>query len=62
MFLGKEIWGLILARVTFETFAEMQDFEMPVFAILEVTNNKFFIGANLIGKTIADVQEEVVKE
>lgn len=61
VFLGKEIWGLILGRVTFETFAEMQDFEMPVFAVLEVTNNKFFIGANLIGKTIAEVQEEFRK-
>jgi CYTH domain-containing protein len=61
VFLGKEIWGLILARVSFETFAEMQDFETPVFSALEVTQNRFFIGENLIGKTFADVQEEFGK-
>lgn len=61
VFLGKEIWGLILGRVLFESLEEMKAFELPEFAILEVTNNKFFIGENLIGKTFADVQEEFRK-
>lgn len=58
VYLGKEIWGLVLGRISFETFGEMQDFELPVFAVLEVTNNPFFVGENLIGKTFADVREE----
>jgi len=58
VFLGKEIWGLILGRIRFETFAEMQEFEMPVFATLEVTQNKFFVGENLIGISFTDVREE----
>lgn len=62
VFLGKALWGLILARISFETFAEMQDFEQPVFAVLDVTQNKFFMGENLIGKTFADVQAEFIKE
>jgi hypothetical protein len=35
---------------------------MPSFALLEVTRNEFFIGANLIGKNFRDVQEEFEKE
>jgi CYTH domain-containing protein len=61
VYLGKEIWGLVLGRILFETFAEMQDFELPVFAVLETTNNRFFVGDNLIGKTFADVQAEFIK-
>lgn len=61
VFLGKDLWGLILARISFDTFAEMQDFETPVFSTLEVTQNDFFIGKNLIGKSFADVQKEFSK-
>jgi hypothetical protein len=39
----------------------MQMFGKPAFAVLEVTNNEFFIGKNLIGKTFADVQTEFAK-
>ena len=58
VFLGKEIWGLCLATVRFKTLKAMQMFEKPAFAVLEVTNNEFFIGKNLIGKTFADVQKK----
>ncbi len=61
VFLGKEIWGLCLATVRFETLEAMQIFEKPKFAALEVTGNEFFIGKNLIGKTFADVQMEFAK-
>lgn len=36
VFLNQEMSGSILARISFETFAEMQDFETPVFAVEEV--------------------------
>lgn len=58
VFLGKEIWGLCLATARFKTLKAMQMFEKPAFAVLEVTNNEFFIGKNLIGKTFADVQKK----
>jgi len=34
---------------------------LPPFALLEVTDNKFFVGENLIGKTFADVRAEFEK-
>lgn len=57
LFLG-ELWGLILAEINFETAEEMRAFEVPPFFVLEVTQNKFFVGENLIGKTFADVRTE----
>jgi CYTH domain-containing protein len=60
VFLGA-LWGLILAKVYFENPEEWYGYEPPSFVVLEATNNEFFIGANLIGKTFADVQEEFEK-
>lgn len=54
LFLG-ELWGLILAKVIFEDEASANDFQLPI-AVAEVTNDKFFTGANLIGKKFADIQ------
>ena len=56
------LWGLILAKVEFETENELIDFETPKFSVLEVTNDPFFIGGNLVGKNFADVQEEFKKK
>jgi CYTH domain-containing protein len=61
VFLG-ELWGLHLAKVFFVTIEEMQNFTVPLFAILEVTNNEFFRGKNLVGKTFADVKTEFNKK
>ncbi len=58
VFLG-ELWGLNLALVIFETEEEMQHFEPPPFAILEVTNDAFFLGDKLVGKNFSGVQAEV---
>lgn len=57
VFIGK-LWGLNMAKVVFENIEEMQNFELPPFVIREVTNNRFFIGENLIDKGFADVQKE----
>jgi hypothetical protein len=56
-FLG-ELWGLNLAKVYFENSEELRKFGLPPFAILEATENDFFVGANLVGKSFADVQTE----
>ena len=61
VFLG-ELWGLTLAKVSFESLKELRKFNPPAFAILEVTEVEFFIGRNLIGKNFADVQTEFEKE
>lgn len=50
------LWGLNPAKVFFESEAEMKNFAPPDFAIAEVTQNKFFTGANLVGKTFDDVR------
>jgi CYTH domain-containing protein len=57
VFIGK-LWGLHLANVVFENIEEMQNFEIPPFVIREVTNNRFYLGENLVGKGFANVQKE----
>ncbi len=61
LFLG-ELWGLCLAKIDFKSVEELTAFVIPSFALLEVTRNEFFVGANLIGKSFRDVQEEFEKE
>lgn len=61
VFLGG-LWGLNLAKVYFDNSEEMRGFKSPPFTILEVSRNEFFVGANLIGKTFADVQREFKKQ
>lgn len=53
------LWGLNTAKVFFETEDEMKNFAPPEFAVAEVTQNRFFTGANLVGKTIEDVRREL---
>ncbi len=55
IYLGK-LWGLNLVNVYFETPEEMRSFELPTFIVNEVTNNEFFTGESLIGKSFTDVQ------
>ena len=61
LFLG-ELWGLNLAKINFKSVEELEAFVIPSFALLEVTSNEFFVGANLIGKNFSDVQAEFEKE
>lgn len=51
------LWGLCVGKVYFETKEEMRNFAMPDLAISEITQNKFFLGKNLVGKTLIDVQQ-----
>jgi CYTH domain-containing protein len=58
MFLG-DLFGLVLAEVSFETDAELDDFPQPPFAIADVTNNEIFSGGRLSELTFADVRAEI---
>jgi CYTH domain-containing protein len=60
VFLGK-LWGLNIARVEFMTLDELDQFVPPPFAVLEVTNNPFFLGEVLVTKSFEDVRNEVAK-
>jgi CYTH domain-containing protein len=46
MFLG-DLFGLVLAEVSFETDDELDNYPPPPFAIAEVTNNELFNGGKL---------------
>jgi len=52
------LWGLTTARVDFDDVATMDDFEPPVFALYEVTNDEFFDGRNLVENSFDSVQAE----
>lgn len=52
------LWGLCLGKVFFAAEEEPENFGKPDFVIAEVTQNEFFLGRNLVGKTFADVQSK----
>ena len=58
MFLG-DLFGLVLAEVSFETDEELDSFPRPPFALADVTQNEVFSGGRLCYLTFADVREEL---
>ncbi len=60
MFLG-DLFGLVLAEVSFETDEKLDNFPRPPFAIADVTNHELFTGGRLGELTFADIREEIVK-
>jgi CYTH domain-containing protein len=58
MFLG-DLFGLVLAEVSFESEAELDDLRQPPFAIAEVTNNELFTGGKLCHLTFEDIRNEI---
>lgn len=60
MFLG-DLFGLVLAEVSFETDVELDDFVTPPFAIADVTNLELFTGGRLCELTFAGIREEIVE-
>ncbi len=60
MYLGA-LWGLNIASVEFPDAVAMERFEMPSFAVFDVTNDKFFLGESLVGKKFEDVRAEVAR-
>jgi CYTH domain-containing protein len=59
MFLG-DLFGLVLAEVSFETDEDLDTFPKPPFALIEVTNEPLFTGGRLCELTFADVRKEIL--
>lgn len=57
MFLGP-LWGLILAETEFETDEEMRAFQLPPFAVADVTDDELFTGGRLVSMTLEEVRAE----
>ena len=60
IYLGR-LWGLNLAKAVFESIEELENFEIPSFAVMEVTNDEFFFGNNLVEKSFSEVQTEFAR-
>lgn len=60
MFLG-DLFGLVLAEVSFETDEELDDFPRPPFAIADVTGSELFTGGRLCELTFAEIREEIIR-
>jgi CYTH domain-containing protein len=61
MFLG-DLFGLVLAEVSFETDEELDSFSQPPFAIADVTNMDLFTGGKLSQLRFEDIREEILKQ
>jgi CYTH domain-containing protein len=60
MFLG-DLFGLVLAEVSFDSDEEMKAFPQPPFVIAEVTNNDLFSGGKLSQLTFAEIRPEIMR-
>jgi CYTH domain-containing protein len=60
MFLG-DLFGLVLAEVSFDSDEELDRFPPPPFALADVTNNELFSGGRLSQLAFADLRDEIVR-
>src|SRR4051812_18031760 len=60
MFLG-DLFGLVLAEISFDTDEESDRFATPSFAIADVTNIQIFSGGRLSELKYEDVRKEIVQ-
>lgn len=60
VYLG-DLWGLHIANVLFENETDLREFQIPPFALIEITKYEFFNGEILVDKNFADVQDEFEK-
>jgi CYTH domain-containing protein len=58
MFLG-DLFGLVLAEVSFETDAELDQFAKPPFVLADVTNEELFTGGRLCQMTFSEIRTEI---
>ena len=58
LFLG-DLFGLVLAEVSFETDEELDRFPKPPFALADVTNEALFTGGRLCELTFFDVRAQL---
>lgn len=61
MFLG-DLFGLVLAEVSFATDEELNNYPRPPFAIAEVTNNELFSGGKLCQISFSDIREAIKRD
>ena len=59
MFLG-DLFGLLLAEVSFEHDEELDGFAKPPWALADVTNIEVFTGGKLSELTFEDIRKEIV--
>lgn len=55
------LWGLNTASVEFVDAGSLERFEMPSFAVFDVTNNAFFLDESLVERKFEDIQAEVAR-
>lgn len=60
MFLG-DLFGLVLAEISFDTDEAMESFPPPPFAVAEVTNDEMFTGGALSQTTFAHITAELTR-
>ena len=58
VFLGA-LWGLVLAETGFETDEEMDAFDIPSFAVRDVTNDELFTGGKLVELTFEELRNRL---
>lgn len=61
MFLG-DLFGLVLAEVSFDTDEELDSFPQPPFALADVTNDPVFTGGSLCELTFAQVRRHILEQ
>jgi CYTH domain-containing protein len=59
MFLG-DLFGLVLAEVSFETDEELDSYPQPAFAMADVTNDPLFTGGSLCELTFSEVRRQIL--
>jgi len=58
MFLG-DLFGLVLAEVSFDTDEDLDQFPKPPFALVDVTNEELFTGGRLCELTFSEIRTEI---
>ena len=58
MFLG-DLFGLVLAEVSFDTDEELDHYHKPPFALADVTDDPMFTGGRLCELTFAEVRQHI---
>ena len=53
--------GLVLVDFEFETIEELEQFRVPNFCLVDVTQEEFTAGGKLCGKTYSDIESELRK-
>lgn len=60
MFLG-DLFGLVLAEVSFATDEELANFPKPPFAVADVTDNEMFTGGKLCELAFTDIRDKIIQ-